>query len=379
MVIFFYGTTGESIKLLPLLKEFPRDQYVTISTQQQIDQLNRFYAETKTDPAEYKIGRKKDAVSDLEKISEVPGWLARSFIQFPSLKKSVIKEIKSRKESRKSTVMIVHGDTMTTVIGALFAKFCGLKVAHVEAGLRSHNWRHPFPEEIDRMITSKIARIHFAPGNEPVANLKSAKVKGEIVDIKNNTVLDSVLLAKEANFKSPVSHIADGYCLVSIHRNELLALPDTLRELLVILKEHSADHDVVFVEHPVTLAKIREIGCEELLDSERITRVPKLSYMQFISVAAKAGYIVTDSGGLQEEASYFGIPCLIHRKATERTEGLGKVAVLSMYDAKVLKDFLENPGIYKAQGILGEIKADHTKSPTNIIKSYLEDHGYLKR
>lgn len=368
MVIFIYGTTGELIKILPLIRQIPLSQQIRISTQQQPHQLDGLEAETGAPSADLKIADGRSG-HDLDKISDMFIWLLGIIGKYPTVRREIKQQIK--KHGRKNVIVIVHGDTVTTVLGALAGRLNRVQVAHIESGLRSGNWRHPFPEELDRRIVSKIARLHFAPGDIPIANLHAAKVKGEIVNTKFNTVLDSLRLAQASRVKiKGLDKLPPRFFVVSIHRNELLARTEELAELLKTIAAKSADIPCIFLDHPITRETLKKKGMDKLLAVAGVTRVEKLRYYQFISLATKADFIVTDSGGLQEESAYLGIPCLVHRLTTEREEGLGENVVLSKYDFKIVEEFLADPYSYKRAPVSDKI------SPTRTIHQYLTDHGY---
>lgn len=364
MVIIVYGTTGELIKILPILKVIPKDQQVRICTYQQPHQLKQLVNEVKLDAPNYGVGRNPEK-HDLESIKEVPWWAIKTNLGLFNAMRKVRKQ-----HGRKNTVVLVHGDTMTTVFGALWGRLLGFPVGHIEAGLRSHNWRHPFPEEIDRLLTSRLARMHFAPGDVPVENLHKAKAKGDIVPTTYNTVLDSLRMAQkdttDIGYKLPKK-----FAVVSIHRNELLVQKEELESFLKTIRKQAEKDNIIFLDHPVTKQRMNDLQLNSILEHKNITRLPKLSYYRFIKLVAKADYVLTDSGGLQEETAYLGIPCLVHRMATEREEGLGKNVVLSLYDQKIVNDFLKDPYKLAGQGVSSKI------SPTKTILDYLKNKHFI--
>lgn len=369
MIIFIYGTTGELIKILPLIKRIPKDQQIRISTEQQPHQLAGLQAETGAPEPDLKLTNGRHG-HDLEKISDMFFWLKDFIFNYYKMRRLIKKAVKAN--GRKQTMVIVHGDTMTTVLGALAGRLNRLKVAHIESGLRSGNWRHPFPEELDRRMVSKIARIHFAPGSVPIANLKEAGVKGQVVDTKLNTVLDSLRLAQASTVKiEGLNKLPPKFFVVSIHRNELLAQPKELADILKKIAAKAVDVPCIFLDHPITKETIRAKKLDNILAVPHLTRIKKLRYYQFISLASKADFIVTDSGGLQEESAYLGIPCLVHRLTTEREEGLGQNVVLSKYDHTIASEFMGDPYKYRRPPI------SQTLSPTQIIFDYLVEHGYV--
>ncbi len=367
MILFVYGTTGELIKLLPLIKEIEKKEYISVCTYQQPRQLQQLFKASKLSLPEIAIGQKTTA-KDLESLWRVPWWLVCVGVGFLKNRKNIKKTLN---QSKTKPLIIVHGDTMTTLLGAVMGKILRVHVAHIEAGLRSYNWRHPFPEEINRIMTSKMARTHFAPGKTPIANLKKAGTKGTIINTTYNTVLDSLRLAQKAKITTK-HQLPKKYCLISIHRNELLAQPKELEKILKKISKFSETMPVVFLDHPITEERIQSLSIGGLLEKKNITRLHKLGYFDFISLLAKAECVITDSGGLQEETAYLGIPCLVHRKATERQEGLGENVVLSYYNETAVDDFMRNFKKYKRAGV------DASHSPVKVITKELKKSGFIK-
>jgi UDP-N-acetylglucosamine 2-epimerase (non-hydrolysing) len=367
MVIVVYGTTGELIKLLPLLNGIDADSVLTVCTYQQPQQLKKLFSDASLEQPDFKIGQSETS-ADLEKLILVPRWMVGVWYGFLINRKRIKTRLK--KEGSQKHALIVHGDTTTTLFGSLMGRFLGLPVIHIEAGLRSYNWRHPFPEELNRIYTSKIARIHFAPGNVPVSNLKKARTKGEIINTEYNTVLDSLRLAQKQKVAAR-DNLPLKYCLVSIHRNELLTQPKELKAILEKIRDFADTLPIIFLDHPITKERIQSLGFDGILEHSSISRLPKLSYFNFIKLLTQSSCVITDSGGLQEETAYLGIPCLVHRKATEREEGLGKNVLLSMYDSKKIDEFLEDYESYQTEGVSGNI------SPTEIIIEYLKESKFI--
>lgn len=344
MIIFVYGTTGELIKLAPVMRRLrDRDEpYISISTHQQATQILPMCDDFGL-PAPDVVLWGGLRGNDLSRTWEIPAWLsllmARFLWRLPTLRR--------RLSGAGRNVLVVHGDTMTTVVGAVMGRLLRIPVAHVEAGLRSHDWRHPFPEEVNRRITGRLATVHFAPGKTAAANLRRAP--GEVFDIGGNTVFDSLHLAAERAHLLPEGLVpGDRFGVVSIHRFELLAQPDRLRGLLEVLAEEARRTRLLFIDHPVTAAKVDDPELRRFFDGDRFRRVPRLSYPQFVGLLKRSEYLVTDSGGAQEECFYLNHPCLVHRMATERDEGLEHNVVLSRFDLGVVRAFLADPGRYRA-------------------------------
>lgn len=368
MIIIFYGTSGELIKIAPLIKGLPAGSFITLNTAQQPSQVRAICDEADLPENDILLANGHNG-QELSTIWHMCQWFPKVVINLVRNNSRIRKIVKA---DDAKPIVIVHGDTVTTVIGAIYGRLNGYQVAHIEAGLRSHDWRNPFPEEIDRMIVSKIARLHYAPGDIPVANLKRAKAKGEIVNTKLNTVLDSMLMARESPVDVSSLNLPKQYGLVSIHRNELMARPSTLKRLIKTINEYSDKTPLIFLDHPVTKARMTELRFDSLFTSKNLIRIPKQSYYRFMSLLANAQFVVTDSGGLQEESAYINMPCLLHRLATEREEGLGQNVVLSKFKNSVVEDFLKDPSSYK-----GSV-ASKKESPTAFIIDSLKSLSYIK-
>jgi len=255
-----------------------------------------------------------------------------------------------RRTLPKGSVVMVHGDTLTTVIGVLIARRLGVPSAHIEAGLRSGNWRHPFPEELDRRVAGRIATIHYTPSQEATDNLRKKK---NVVHTHGNTVIDAVLdQGKDA--------VDEGrpFGVVLLHRFEFVSNRELVDETFRILVNESSLPLKLMVdaysEHGLqqTLAKYGT----DLLEPQG-----KLRHQEFIGLLKGASFIVTDSGGIQAEAALLGVPTLIHRRATEQREGVGENIILSEWKADVLSNFLSNFEMYRR-----DIRRPET-SPSDII------------
>ena len=361
-----YGTTGELIKLMPLMQwaktEGVKSQ--TWCTGQQLEELPDATETLRLSPPDRWLARGWKGKS-LRTKRDVVLWLMRLTSHL----------LRHHREMRRTTrgavrsLVIVHGDTMTTVIGAAIGRVLRADVAHVEAGLRSGTWKSPFPEELNRRATTRLARLHFAPGSEAVENLRQAKAKGRVVNTHYNTVLDSLTSARRS---STAEQPDEPYCLASLHREELLSNRSALTGVLKAVDHASQATRVVFIDHPVTVQAILNFELDGLL-GQRVQRVPKLAYFDFIQLVKGSAFVVTDSGGLQEECAYLGHPCLVHRDVTERSIGIGASVVFSGGDLDILRDFLKDPESFRRAPL------DDFASPTDLIVEDLIVNGYVER
>ena len=261
--------------------------------------------------------------------------------------------------------MLVHGDTMTTVLGSVMGRSLRTTVAHIEGGLRSYDLRHPFPEELNRKLATALSRIHYAPGAWAAANLRG----GEVVDTGSNTIRDSLELVSEDPPGVTLPRAPFG--VVSVHRFELLNNRRLLTETVDVLAEAATRTPMLFVDHPVTAAALERFRLTDRFDGEAFRRVPRLRFFDFVRVERCSSFVVTDSGGSQEECYYLDLPCLVHRVKTERREGLGENAVLSEMSADVLRGFLADPARFHRTTALA------AASPSDVIVGDLERRGLL--
>jgi UDP-N-acetylglucosamine 2-epimerase (non-hydrolysing) len=358
VIIFIYGTTAEAIKLAPIMRRLdqrgiPYEQWVTF---QHTDALRTAIPQLGLRKPEHVIANGwhgqplKTPLQMVGWMLGVGGWTVRNLRR-------------ARRTRQPGTVVVVHGDTMTTVLGTFIGRLLSLPVAHVEAGLRSGDWRHPFPEELDRRIVGRLAQFHYAPTEEAAENLAPRR---NVVVTHGNTVKDAVRdsAATPAGSES-VAH--DAYGLVLLHRFEFISNPALVRDTLRTLDDATPVDLRVVVDSYSRDAIERTI---EELGLRRLTPMPKQEHGEFVETLRSAALVVTDSGGVQEESAVFGIPTLIHRKATERSEGLGTSALLSMWDQAVVRDFLETTDRRRVAN------DSETTSPSDIIIDDLAARGF---
>lgn len=340
MIAVVFGTTGELIKLAPVIRELARRGHppVMLSTGQQVEQLPACGRELGLPAVALWLARGSGG-SDLDRKREIPGWAAR-------VAGSVARHRRSLKRRLDADgcvpFVIVHGDTMTTVLGALAGRALGVPVGHIEAGMRSGDWRNPFPEELNRRVAARLVQLHFAPGPRAVANLASERVRGEVLDTGANTIRDALALAGE-EVRPSVPLPAGPFGLVSLHRFELIEREAEFQALLALLREHSRRQPLLFVNHSTTAAVIDRSPALRAMFDDRLRRIPRQPYLQFIALLRRAAFLVSDSGGSQEECAFLGVPCVIHRAVSEHDTGLDGSVLLSGLDLERVRGFLADP------------------------------------
>ena len=253
-------------------------------------------------------------------------WWIKTYLQ--AVKK--IRLVLDEKQLRNA-FMVVHGDTVSTFMGARIGHKLGMVVCHIEAGLRSHHLFNPFPEEIDRLLTSRNARLHFAPGGEAVNNLKN--VKGQVINTQQNTLLDSLHISERFPVKDgKVKHIVGlpkPYFVFVMHRQENLANERFVRQVVDKIEEAAKNCHAIIILHTLTKNTFMKLGLIERLKSDRnVTLLPRVEYFDFMKLLQNSDFVITDGGSNQEELYYMGKPTLIMRKNTERNEGIGENAIL---------------------------------------------------
>lgn len=324
MIVFIFGTTAEAIKLAPIARRLtaagvPYESWVTY---QHTDSLKRLLPQLGFRPPTQVIANGR-AGEPLRTRVDVIFWL------FSIIRWTLLRSRKLRKKLPRESLVVVHGDTMTSVVGALVAKFNRLPSAHVEAGLRSGNWRHPFPEELDRRIVGRLASIHYAPSETAVSNLRR---KGNVVFTHGNTVIDAVL-----DHAGRAEDEPDPFGLVLLHRFEFISNQQLVEQTVRTLAKYSRLPLRVVVDAYSKRTMESVIGNA---GAENIHTMPKLDHEGFVSLLRNAQFVITDSGGIQEETALLGTPTMVHRVATERAEGLDRNVRLSHWNQSELAEFL---------------------------------------
>ena len=357
MIVFVLGTSAEAIKVAPLARRLndKGQTYECWLTMQHGERLNDsldnlgFLGERTIIPNGNKGKSLKNSVDALKWLVSVNSWFVFNYL-------------KNRKQfSQNNSIFIVHGDTLTTVLGTVFAKLLGVPSAHIEAGLRSGDWRNPFPEELDRRIAGKLSTIDYVPTNEAIEHLSKKK---NVVFTHGNTAIDAVL----DEMKSPKQADSSKYAVCLLHRFELLNNSDLVRKSLESINQNSSVKVRLFLDE-FSGEIIRPILKE--INSANIYPEFKLPYTEFVSVLAQSEFVITDSGGIQAEAALLGVPTLIHRMATEQFEGIGENIELSRWNLEILDNFVS--GFEKRR----KAPKKPQYSPTEIILKDLEKRGYV--
>ena len=361
-IMVVIGTRPEAIKLAPVIKElgrYPKDfEVITVTTAQHRQMLDQVLKLFKITPS-YDL----DIMEDDQTL---PGITARIIEKFDPI---------VRKE--KPDWILIQGDTTTTFISALIGFYYKIRISHIEAGLRTHNKYRPFPEEINRRLTGVLTDFHFTPTERAKQNLLSEGVPQKNVFVTGNTVIDAlfITLEKLKKDKSMLQHLNSQFSflnskstkliLVTAHRRENFGNP--LQNICLALKEIIRCNHNLEIIYPVHLnPNVQEPVKRILKDNERVHLINPLDYESFVWLMEKSYFILTDSGGIQEEAPSLGKPVLVLRQVTERPEAVeaGTVRVVGLDRDKIVREaqrLLDDETLYermsKAANPYGDGKA----------------------
>ena len=374
-IMLVFGTRPEAIKMAPLVKEFQKspEKFKTIvcvtgQHREMLDQVLHIFDIT----PDYDLNIMKQG-QDLYDVT------ARVLTGM----RDVLKEA-------QPDVVLVHGDTTTTFAAGLVAFYNKVSIGHVEAGLRTYDKYSPYPEEMNRQMTDSLSDLYFAPTQESKANLLSENHKKEAIYVTGNTAIDALKLTVKDNYYHEVLDKIDEnkkIILVTMHRRENQGEP--MRRVFKTLRHMVDEHSEIEVVYPVHLSPSVQAAAKEILgDHDRIHLIAPLDVFDFHNLASRSYFIMSDSGGVQEEAPSLGKPVLVLRDTTERPEGVKagtlklvgtdpdkvKEAMTSLLTEEALyKEMSEAPNPY-GDGKASERIVQAIKVYFNLEDSVLEFH-----
>ncbi len=328
-VMSIFGTRPEAIKMAPVVKALENDKAiesivcVTAQHREMLDQV--------LDLFDIKPDYDLDIMKSNQTLSEITSRMVTGL-------DPVIKEA-------KPDMILVHGDTTTTFSAALSAFYNGVKVGHVEAGLRSGDKNSPYPEEMNRCLTGRIADIHFAPTSGNICNLKGEGVCEGTILKTGNTVIDALkgVISEDYKFEDQAINNVDfenkKIVLLTSHRRENIGEP--MENIFAAVKEIADSNDDAEIIFPMHLnPRVREIAYKHMSHTPNIHLVEPLEYEPFANLINKSYLVLTDSGGIQEEAPALGKPVLVLRSETERPEAVeaGTVKMVGLKKDIIVKE-----------------------------------------
>lgn len=362
-VMTIFGTRPEAIKMAPLVKELKSRKEiecivcVTAQHREMLDQVLEVF--------EIKPDYDLNIMSKGQTLSDITSKALKGL-------EEIIKEV-------KPNIVLVHGDTTTTFAGALAAYYNQVDIGHVEAGLRTWNKYSPYPEEMNRQMVGIMADMHFAPTKTSRNNLIKEGKKTENIYVTGNTAIDALATTIKKDYNHPIFEWLgnDKLILLTAHRRENLGEP--MRQMFRAIKRIVDEFEGVKVIYPVHLnPKVREVADEILGNDTKVRLIEPLEVIDFHNFINRAYIILTDSGGIQEEAPGLGKPVLVLRDTTERPEGIeaGTLKLAGTEEEKIYgltKELLSNKSVYeqmsKAANPYGDGKASKRIADA-IIQKY---------
>lgn len=325
-VMLVFGTRPEAIKMCPLVKELKKREElqtivcVTGQHRQMLDMVLEAFDVT----PDYDLSIMKDKQTLFDVTT------------------NILNRIKEVLEKEKPDVVLVHGDTSTTFVTALACFYLQIPVGHVEAGLRTYNIYSPYPEEFNRQAVSIISKFNFAPTELSEQNLLKEGKDPDSIYVTGNTAIDALKTTVRENYTHPELEWAKGSRLIMItaHRRENLGEP--MRHMFKAIRRVMDEHPDVKAIYPIHMNPVvREIANEYLGDDDRIHIIEPLDVLDFHNFLSRSYLILTDSGGIQEEAPSLGKPVLVMRDTTERPEGIaaGTLKLVGTEEETIYNEF----------------------------------------
>ena len=369
-IMSIFGTRPEAIKMAPVVKALEKDKAiesivcVTAQHREMLDQvLDLFHI---TPDYDLNIMKSGQTLSDITC--------------------RILKGIEEVLIEAKPDMILVHGDTSTTFSASLAAFYQQIKVGHVEAGLRSGNKWSPFPEEMNRSLTGRLADLHFSPTQGNYANLIKENVSKDVIVITGNTVIDALLMAVKEDYTfdyeylNKIDYVNNKTILLTAHRRENLGKPmEQIFQAMLDVLEHNQNVEIIF---PVHLnPKVRNLANQYFEDVERVHLIEPLDYEPFVNLQARVDIVLTDSGGIQEEAPSLGKPVLVMRTETERPEAVdaGTVKIVGIETQAIFDathQLLNSQDAYKSMANAVNPYGDGQASQKIVeaIKSYFSNN-----
>lgn len=336
-IMTVFGTRPEAIKMAPLVQALKADQMldpIVVVTAQHREMLDTVLQQFNIVP-DYDL----DIMKPNQSLSEITA--------------SVVPQLEQVIQHEQPDMVLVHGDTMSTFTGSLTAMYNQIPIGHVEAGLRTWDKRAPFPEEMNRQMVGVMADLHFAPTDNAASNLEREGKSKETIVVTGNTAIDAMQTTISPHYHSSIisQYHQAKVILLTAHRRENIGQP--MSHIFKAVRRIVEDHEDVVVVYPVHKnPKVQALAQQYLGEHERIHLIDPLDVVDFHNFANQAYLILTDSGGVQEEAPSLGKPVLVLRDVTERPEGVaaGTLKIVgtseaSVYDATQL--LLNDEKIYR--------------------------------
>ena len=367
-VMVVFGTRPEAIKMAPLVLELQKQsetfETITVVTAQHRQMLDQVLETFRIQP-DYDL----DIMGKNQSLLDITAKILEKF-------DPVVKEV-------QPDMILVHGDTTTTFAASLVAFYNQVRIGHVEAGLRTFDKYSPFPEEMNRQMTDNLADLYFAPTSESKANLLMEHHPESSIFITGNTAIDALRLTVQEDYHHQVLDQLDPQkklVLVTMHRRENQGQP--MRAVFAALREMVDAHPELEVVYPVHLSPAVQEAAKEILgDHDRIHLIAPLDVFDFHNLASRSYFIMSDSGGVQEEAPSLGKPVLVLRDTTERPEGVkaGTLKLVGTDPERVKEEMtalLTDPDLYQKMALARNPYGDG-KASERIVQAIQHYYGLV--
>lgn len=340
-IMTIFGTRPEAIKMAPVVKQLQKIEHfetiVAVSAQhrEMLDQVLDLF--------------------DIQPDFDLD--IMKSGQSLTDITVRVLKGLEGILQEAKPDMVLVHGDTSTTFVAALAAFYEKIAVGHIEAGLRTNNKYSPFPEEMNRHLTGVLTDIHFAPTSTSRKNLIKENISGDKIFVTGNTVIDALLKTVDKGYQfeleelNKIDYKEKKVILLTSHRRENLGKP--MKNIFTAVRQLVETYDDIEVVFPVHLnPRVRKIVDETLSGIERVHLIEPVDYQPFANLMARTYLVLTDSGGIQEEAPSLGKPVLVLRDTTERPEAMeaGTVKMVGTDKSTIFNtasELIQNKDSYK--------------------------------
>lgn len=367
-VMTVFGTRPEAVKMAPLVQELrrrPEFETIVCVTAQHREQLDQVLVTFEIQP-DYDL----DIMESRQTLS--------------SIVTKALPELEAVMTERNPDLVLVHGDTSTTFVASLAAFYAQVRIGHVEAGLRTWDKHSPYPEEMNRQLTGVLADLHFAPTRLAADNLLAEHKSAERIYVTGNTAIDAMRTTVAEHYAHPVLKAGAGRRLIymTAHRRENIG--DPFEQIFSAVRDIADRYEDVHVVYPVHLnPAVREPAHRILGDHPRVSLIDPLDVVDAHNFMARAHLILTDSGGVQEEAPFLGVPCLVLRDTTERPEGIeaGTLRLAGTDRAEIVEQverLLNDAQAHRAMAVAASPYGDGHASE-RIAAAILHDRGLGER
>lgn len=350
--IFVIGTRAQVVKISPVLRlavsqGLDHVVWFTGQHQESIDDLLADFQLTST------FVQRADA-KERSSIGKLLVWIPATVFSC----RRFVRDAKLAHGTRP--LVVVHGDTLSTWLGAIAGRLGEGDVVHLESGLSSGKWSDPFPEELLRRLTFRLSKFALCPNDEAADRMRRYR-RCTVVNTRENTLLDCVRFAMQHQSRS---HSADADFLVSVHRFQNIYQRDRLQTIVEEVTALASVGKVLFILHPPTELRLKKYGLfDRLLRTRNLELSPRIAYSEFLAIMGRASLVVSDGGSNQEELSYLGVPTVLFRDRSERPDGLGENIVFRHQLGKSLVEAYKDGDIDKLRR---DSKIENSVEPSRV-------------